>query len=397
MIRFTDSVQQAGEVRRTKEGFLAASVLCARTGIQEYSGREMGLDQDVVRIYRPANEVFKKKSLATFVGKPATDDHPPVAVNKDNWKDFAVGSIGEEVARDGEYVRVSLALMDGDVVNKVEAGKRELSMGYSMALDWTAGTTDKGEAYDAVMTDIEINHIAVVDRGRAGPRARVGDNWRATSNTPKSKPRPKAKPKSKKAMDVRTVLVDGLSVETTDAGAQAIEKLQADLKTVKDEASDLEDQHQAAFKTMKDSHSGEIKAKDTEIGELKAKVKTLEDAQIKPEQLSKMVADRSVLETKAKQILGADADLTGKSDADIRRECVTTKYGADAVAKEDSDDMVAGMFKGITVDAFADAIGGRGAPPTPNASGVSDSQALYEMSVKTGKSVQQLVDSVQKH
>ena len=396
-MRFTDSVQQAGEVRRTKEGFLAASVLCARTGIQEYSGREMGLDQDIVRIYRPANEVFKKKSLATFVGKPATDDHPPVAVNKDNWKDFAVGSIGEEVARDGEYVRVSLALMDGDVVNKVEAGKRELSMGYSMALDWTAGTTDKGEAYDAVMTDIEINHIAVVDRGRAGPRARVGDNWRAASNTPKSKPRPKAKTKSKKAMDVRTVLVDGLSVETTDAGAQAIEKLQADLKTVKDEASDLEDQHQAAFQTLKDSHKTEIGDKDTKIGELKAKVKELEDAQIKPEDLSKMVADRSVLETKAKQILGADADLTGKSDADIRRECVTPKYGADAVTAEDSDDMVAGMFKGITVDAFADAIGGRGAPPTPNASGVSDSQALYEMSVKTGKSVQELVDSVQKH
>ncbi|WP_148934667.1 DUF2213 domain-containing protein, partial [Escherichia coli] len=50
------------------------------------------------------------------------------------------------------------------------------SAGYRCIVDWTAGLTDAGEPYDAVQRKIRINHVAFVDRGRAGAECRIGDD-----------------------------------------------------------------------------------------------------------------------------------------------------------------------------------------------------------------------------
>ena len=66
----------------TGEGFLICrNVPIARTGTQEYLGREIGLDgadsERLVTVYRSPEEVFSDAALASFEGKPATNDHPP--------------------------------------------------------------------------------------------------------------------------------------------------------------------------------------------------------------------------------------------------------------------------------------------------------------------------------
>lgn len=161
-MKFIEDGQIAG-TRLTNDGYLVANVRCARIGIQDYAGFEVGSDLERVRVYRPESEVFSKDSLATFVGKPATDDHPPEPVNAKNWKKFTVGSVGNEVLRDGDFIRVPLTLMDADVIQKVQEGKREISMGYEMTLDFDQpGTTPDGEAYDAIMTNLKMNHLAIV-------------------------------------------------------------------------------------------------------------------------------------------------------------------------------------------------------------------------------------------
>jgi len=105
MPKFVEDAQLSN-TRLTRDGYLVASVLCARTGIQDYLGVEVGRPElPVVHVYRPESAVFAKDSLSTFVGKPTTNDHPPAQVTADNWKEYAVGSIGEEVLREGEYIR----------------------------------------------------------------------------------------------------------------------------------------------------------------------------------------------------------------------------------------------------------------------------------------------------
>ncbi|WP_437408618.1 DUF2213 domain-containing protein [Sinorhizobium meliloti] len=175
-MKFTDLAPIAG-TRRTADGYLVADVRTARTGIQVYAGHEVGKPElQVVKVYRPEDQVFDKASLGSYAHKPVTNDHPDVAVTADNWKALSVGQIGDEVARDGEFVRVPLVVMDGATIGDIEGGKRELSAGYTCDLAWEPGTTPEGETYDAIQKDIRINHVAIVQRGRAGSEARITED-----------------------------------------------------------------------------------------------------------------------------------------------------------------------------------------------------------------------------
>lgn len=101
-------------------------------------------------------------------------------VSAENWKDHAVGAIGNEVLRDGEFIRVPITLMDAETVRQVQSGKCQLSMGYGLGMNFESGVTPDGEAYDCLMRGLKMNHMAIVDRGRAGPEVRIGDSWGAS-------------------------------------------------------------------------------------------------------------------------------------------------------------------------------------------------------------------------
>ena len=132
----TIMLDAAAKVRETRDGYLVATPLVARTGIQEYRGIELGrADMDVVRVFRPESEVFHKDAMASLAFRPITVNHPPDMVDSKNWRKYAVGQVGEEVARDGEFIRVPIMLMDGDAIRDVKSGKREISLGYTSDLD----------------------------------------------------------------------------------------------------------------------------------------------------------------------------------------------------------------------------------------------------------------------
>lgn len=297
-MRFTDR-GEVGEVRRTADGYLVASVRVARTGIQEYTGDEVGRpEMDRVRVYRPEEEVFARDAMHTYAHRPVTLGHPPRVVDAETWKEVSVGSTGEEVVRDGEFVRVPMLLMDADAIARVEAGDRELSMGYEATLEFGDGVTPDGEPYDAVQRNLRMNHLAIVAKARGGSQLRIGDD-----NGGGVMPEPK----------MRTIVVDGLSVETTDQGAQAIEKLQTQLADERKAAKDAAAQHDAA-----------LAKRDAEIDDLKGKI--LSDADI-----DARVQARADLIARAKAI--APALVTdGKSDAAIKREAVIAKLGDAAIA-----------------------------------------------------------------
>lgn len=173
-------LDDAAKVSITKDGYLIATPRVARTGIQLYYGRELGVTgkdaTKVFKIYRSEAEVFSKDSMASYAYKPVTDDHPPENVTVDNWKKYARGQMSGDVARDGDFIRVPMALMDGGLVQKYKDGKAELSMGYECDIVWQPCTDPKtGEVADGSQANIRINHNAVVDAARGGQDLRIGD------------------------------------------------------------------------------------------------------------------------------------------------------------------------------------------------------------------------------
>lgn len=335
-MEFIDKVAVTGGWNKTHDGYLTANVKAARTGVQNYLGSEVGRPQmKVVSVYRPADEVFDKKSMGSFVGKPVTDGHPKERVTAKNWKEHSRGTIGEEVARDGEAIRLSIALMDADAIKKVEDNEaRELSVGYVADLDWTAGKTDDGIAYDAVQRNIYVDHLAIVPAGRAGKEFRIGDSaehWGIAPITDTER-----KPI---VSDIKTttVVVGDEAVVTTDEGAKAINKLKGQIAVADQKVVDLTA-----------SHAKAIVAKDEEIGTLKAENQKLKDAAPKPADIDKMVADRVSIVSK---VVAIDAKITvdGKSNEALMKEAVTARYG-DEFVKDASGGEIAGMFKALTKD-----------------------------------------------
>lgn len=165
------------EKRRTHDGYLTVNARVARAGnVQIYTGSEVGKPHmSTVRVFRPTDEVFSEDTMRSFAHRPVTLGHPSESVTSRNWDGIAKGWSDGEVARDGDFVRVSMLLADSVTIQAVEDGTRELSMGYDCTLDWTAGVSPSGEAYDAVQRGIRSNHIAVVQQARGGRELRLGD------------------------------------------------------------------------------------------------------------------------------------------------------------------------------------------------------------------------------
>lgn len=164
--------------RRTRDGYLAVNARVARAGnVQTYLGSEVGRpDVATVRVFRPESEVFDKDTLASFAHRPVTLGHPSSQVTADTWRSVAKGWSDGEVARDGEFVRISMLLADADAIRAVELGTRQISLGYDCELIWGDGITPTGEAYDAKQVRIRGNHVALVEAARGGPELRIGDS-----------------------------------------------------------------------------------------------------------------------------------------------------------------------------------------------------------------------------
>ena len=163
----------------TDEGFLRVPGKAARTGIQEYLASELRLKDrapnDIVRVYRPAEEVFDDESLQSYLGSDVTNNHPSTLVDASTYRNTSVGVVTSAGRQDGDFVTVDMIIKDKDAIKAVESGKCELSAGYTALYDDTPGTTPEGEPYDFRQTQIKINHVAIVDRARAGANARIFD------------------------------------------------------------------------------------------------------------------------------------------------------------------------------------------------------------------------------
>jgi hypothetical protein len=321
------------KLHETKDGYMVCMPRVARTGIQEYLGVEMGRpDLEKVLVYRPESEVFSKDAVRTLARKPVTIEHPDEEVTASNWRMHSVGYLGDDVLRDGDFIRVPLHVMDAAAVNEVKSGRSQLSVGYSAMIEWGDGVTPDGKPYQAKQTSIRANHVAITHTARGGPQLRMGDNRRD-------------------AMTTRTITVDHLPVTLEDRDAAVVErhinKLTADLTTAQTALATAQTTAQndaATVQTTLATVKTESANKDAQIATLQ---KQLSDAKLTPQQLDKMVSDRVATVQRAQKIIGDSLVVEGKTDGDMRRQVVLAKLGE--TAKDWNDDMINASFNTLSV------------------------------------------------
>ncbi len=159
----------------TPEGFLIChDVPIARTGTQMYSKDEIPVDagpDGLIRIERLPEEVFSEKTIQSFEGKPVTIEHPNDFVTPENWKTVSVGYM--QNIRRGEGIDDDLLIGDAVITDKagidyVNKELPEVSAGYDA--DYEQAGLGRG-----LQRNIVGNHVALVERGRAGPRCAIKD------------------------------------------------------------------------------------------------------------------------------------------------------------------------------------------------------------------------------
>lgn len=165
---------------KTPEGYLyCEGVPAARVGEMVYVAGEIPLEpgtDGLIHVVRDAKALFAPTTLASYNGKPAVNEHPAEEnLDANNWRRMVRQVVGVVLnPRQGEgdendVMLVDLLIMDKQAIADIEAGKVEVSAGYEADYEQTGLGAGR-------QLNIIGNHVALVERGRCGPRCAIGDH-----------------------------------------------------------------------------------------------------------------------------------------------------------------------------------------------------------------------------
>jgi len=221
-----DNGQILGKTKITPEGYIKGEAIVTRTGIFNYQN----FDGSIRKELRHPDDIWVLDSIKTMEMIPITNNHPlERLVTAENYKNLSIGYTGETVTKTGDYISTNIIITDKDGIEAVKNGRRQLSLGYLVDLVEESGDY-KGERYDARQTNIRYNHLAIVDKARAGDQACIKlDSYDAVEIL-----------NIEENMTKRKVKIDEDEVFMNESEANFIDKLQMDLKNLQDERNRVE-------------------------------------------------------------------------------------------------------------------------------------------------------------
>ena len=297
----------------TDEGYLVDHPILTSCGIFEYTNP----DGSVRRELRLPEYVFDEESLKTYKGKPIIITHDAGVVDKSNVDREQVGTILSEGTRDGEDVRAEIIIHDTDAMKK--SGLKELSLGYNLVLLEEPGVWN-GEHYDAIQTQIVINHLAIVASARAGEQARLNIDSSEKNLLRGGK---KMKIKNTRRIDGESLTPEELEQAIKEYKAKrAEEAVDSEEEVVEDVNSDDDAQEEEAVSADEDDVQEGSTPEDT--AQLVKDRKDRRDNEPQDEDAKKVIAEQN-----------EDIDMLL---AALEKLIAETKANADSQAEEESMD-----------------------------------------------------------
>jgi hypothetical protein len=170
----------------TPEGYLLCrDVRIARIGEMLYGEGEVPLEVGrdmIIHVTRDAAELFRPETIASVNGKSIVDEHPDEDIGPDNETELSCGVMLHPRAGEGEdagYLVCDFLVKTRAGIEAVQSGKREISLGYDADYEQTG--PGRGRQFNII-----VNHGALVDKGRCGPRCAIGDSDMKTRDKKRS-------------------------------------------------------------------------------------------------------------------------------------------------------------------------------------------------------------------
>lgn len=323
----------------SETGFLhAKNVPIARVGVFPY----MRADGSLTMEAKLPDDLLSESTVESANAKPITDDHPNEAVTADNSKKYMKGITANNAHVDGDKLKVDMTISDSALIKEIQHGKQELSIGFQTEIVPAKGTY-KGMAYDSVQRNIQINHVAVVRRGRAGHSVRLtGDSAEMVID----------EKGEKQEMDYKVVhLSDGSDITVASNDVSKVTKLDADAGDKAKQIADLKKKiadAQAQLKKLQGTADANQANADKAQAKADSAEKELSDYKKKfnADALDDAVAKRMDLISEVKPFVGDSFDFKGKSERDMKIEAI--KSVNDSIDFENkSDDYVDAYFDSL--------------------------------------------------
>jgi hypothetical protein len=358
----------------TGEGFLICrNVPIARTGEQEYLGTEIGLnDEKTVKVFRPPEEVFSEAAMASFDGKPVTNNHSPDLLDPETASMYEKGHAQNVRKGEGEwdgYLIADLHIHDAELIRDIKNGKRHVSCGYECEY------TEDGDRY--TQSEIRGNHVAVVELGRAGSKAAIMDSI----NKPKKAERKMTMNKKSTFLKLFGMAANGKNdEELTQMAMDAAENLveETEVKTEEETKEEVKDIDPIAEVSAKLDKLIDILTKEEVADETVEEVSELDEAIEKLEPQEEKGGEEAVV-VPAEEMDGCGKDGC-KAVSDSVAAYILKSVKPSIVSIEDEK-----VRKAVS-DALIEAVGAK----TDDIVKVMDAQASYQSKSPTAD-----IDAVQ--
>lgn len=308
------------DFQETSEGYLTITACpVTRPGVFPYLRQDGQIEMEA----KLPEELFSEKTIASAHAKPITDDHPSELVTAGNYQKYAKGLTHTDAAVKDNKLVISFTVTDSATIRKIHDGKRELSIGFTADVQQEDGSYS-GEKYDSVQRNMEINHIAIVDKGRAGPSVAIRGDAAMMVET-----------NNQGGNKMPTIRIDNKDYEVESVVKSRIDALEAQVTAATSNSSEF------------DKISGERDALQAKVTSLTAELAAEKDKVPTVDALDEMVQSRIELAQKATSFLGDSFEFSGKTDRAIKEEVIKS-VNKEFKGDGKSDDYVNAFFDAMT-------------------------------------------------
>ena len=252
---------------------------CTKVQIAQYLGCEISKDlipDKVYNVFRPEEELNKADTIQSLNGVPLQLEHHDDTAEKPAQY-TRIGATGTDAVFEFPYLSNSLHFFNQKALDLIESGEKcELSIGYDCEIHKEAGEFE-GVPYDFVQRNIKIQHVALVECGRAGADVKVSDSKEIILNSEKNEV--KQMDKEKLLQLINELVKAGASEEEIKAKIDELtadacedEEVEVETEEVETEEPDTEEVEEQEQEASDEEQTEQADDDDLIIEEVKAEL-----------------------------------------------------------------------------------------------------------------------------